>query len=156
VTGLRGDATKLRFFATGIDSLVATIACLIVAAKLTEVPPEYSEYSAIGRWIVAALTYLAYYFVQEWIWGTTLGKRVFGLQIARLDGGPVGLWEAWWRTLLRIFEVNPLLFGAIPGGLAVVWSRRRQRLGDMMAGTIVVSRKALASEQAQIKAARGG
>jgi uncharacterized RDD family membrane protein YckC len=42
---------------------------------------------------------------------------------------------------LRIIEVNPLLFGGIPAGIAVILSRRKQRIGDLLAGTVVVSDK---------------
>ena len=147
---LKGNATKQRLFATMIDNTVAILGCLWVASIL---PPEFS---AAFRGVAATLLYLAYFFVQEGSWATTLGKRAFGLQVARLDGERAGWTEAWWRTLLRILEVNPFLLGAIPGGLAIAGSRRKQRLGDMMARTVVVNKNALASEQAQIKAACGG
>jgi len=45
----------------------------------------------------------------------------------------------------RLVEVNPLLLGGLPAGIAVAMSRRRQRLGDMLAGTYVVRRKDLAA-----------
>jgi uncharacterized RDD family membrane protein YckC len=41
--------------------------------------------------------------------------------------------------LLRILEVNPLLIGALPASIAILSSKRRQRIGDMLAGTVVVS-----------------
>lgn len=147
---LKGNATKQRLFAAMIDNAAAMLGCLWIASRF------HRDYSPADSAVVAVLAYLAYFFVQEWIWCTTLGKRAFGLQVVRLDGERVGGLEAGCRTLLRIFEVNPLLLGAIPGGLAIAWSRRRQRLGDMMAGTVVVNRQALASERARIKAARGG
>ena len=48
------------------------------------------------------------------------------------------------RTLLRLFEVNPLLLGGIPAAIAVLCSKNRQRLGDMLAGTYVIRTKDLA------------
>jgi len=154
MTDLRGNATKRRLFAAMIDNTIAMLVCLLSVAMYTSYRPDRSD-EGINKGVIAMLVYLSYYFVQEGIWGTTLGKRAFGLQVVRVDGGRVGWWEAWLRTLLRILEVNPLLLGAIPGGLAIAWSRRKQRLGDMMAGTVVVNRDALASAQAQIKAIRG-
>ena len=151
VTGLRGNATKLRLFAMGIDNLFASIVGILVATKLIKVPPD--DWPA--GWLFVSLAYLAYYFVQEGIWGTTLGKRAFGLWVVCLDGTPAGWLEAWWRTLFRILEVNPLLLGPVPGGLAIARSKHRQRLGDLAAGTVVVTRKELAraSEQAKTEAA---
>jgi hypothetical protein len=47
----------------------------------------------------------------------------------------------------EIFEANPLLLGLLPGALAVVWSKHRQRFGDMLAETIVVRRAVAAAMQ---------
>jgi uncharacterized RDD family membrane protein YckC len=44
------------------------------------------------------------------------------------------------NALLRLVEVNPLLVGGLPAGIVAVLSPRKQRLGDMLAGTLVVYR----------------
>jgi uncharacterized RDD family membrane protein YckC len=171
VMELRGDATKLRILAASIDNVFATLAGFLIGAfygrmlgpfQPAEIPITWSELpldpSATG-WLFVGMGYLAYFFVLESVWGTTLGKGLLGLRVARLDGKPVGLSEAWWRTLTRIFELNPLLLGAIPGGLTIVKSKRRQRLGDMIAGTVVVSRAlalAFAAGQAHRQEGLGG
>jgi uncharacterized RDD family membrane protein YckC len=67
--------------------------------------------------------------------GRTPGKRALGLRVVRTDGGPVGLAESLARNLLRAVEV-PLAYG--PGVLAIALGARRQRLGDLVAGTLVV------------------
>lgn len=67
--------------------------------------------------------------------GRTPGKRALGIRVVRTDGGPVGLVESIARNLLRAVEV-PL--GYAPGVLAVALGSRRQRLGDLVAGTLVV------------------
>jgi uncharacterized RDD family membrane protein YckC len=67
--------------------------------------------------------------------GRTPGKRALGLRVVRADGGPVGLVESLARNVLRAVEV-PL--GYAPGVLAIALGPRRQRLGDLVAGTLVV------------------
>jgi uncharacterized RDD family membrane protein YckC len=67
--------------------------------------------------------------------GRTPGKRALGLRVVRGDGGPVGLAESLVRNLLRAVEVP---FGYAPGVLAIALGPRRQRLGDLVAGTLVV------------------
>jgi hypothetical protein len=47
------------------------------------------------------------------------------------------------RTLLRVIEVNPILLGALPAGIMLLVTKRRQRLGDLLAGTVVISNKIL-------------
>jgi uncharacterized RDD family membrane protein YckC len=83
-------------------------------------------------------------FLSGWGWdvawevlggGRTPGKRLAGLRVIRADGAPVGLLESLARNLLRVIEL-PL--GYAPAILAVALSPRRQRLGDLVGGTLVV------------------
>jgi uncharacterized RDD family membrane protein YckC len=67
--------------------------------------------------------------------GQTPGKRALGIRVVRADGAPVGLGDSLARNLLRAVEVP---FGYAPGVLAVALTPRRQRLGDLVAGTLVV------------------
>ncbi len=137
MTELKGDATKSRLLAAFVDNTLAIILCLLIASKLP------GDLSSGVRWTMAIASYLAYFMIQEAIWQTTLGKRLFGLVVVRLDGSPAGWAEAGWRTLLRIGEVNPILLGMLPGGLMVAFSKRKQRIGDLLAGAVVVRRKDL-------------
>jgi len=85
--------------------------------------------------------YLAYFVVLEALWSRTLGKFVQGLVVRKLDGNRCDWTAALIRGFLRVFEVNPLLLGGLPAGLVIIASERKQRIGDMLAGTIVVSNK---------------
>jgi uncharacterized RDD family membrane protein YckC len=49
--------------------------------------------------------------------GFTVGKRILGLRVVRLDGRPVGLWWALLRTLLLLAVVPPLVFDSDLRGL---------------------------------------
>jgi uncharacterized RDD family membrane protein YckC len=116
-----------------VDNLVAMLISLLLAAQL---PDSVGQ----ARWAIVVATYLGYYLIQEGLWATTLGKRVFGLRVSRVDGASPGWGGALWRTLTRVIEVNPLLLGVLPGGLAVALTERHQRLGDILARTVVVER----------------
>lgn len=59
--------------------------------------------------------------------GTTIGKRVLGMRVARLDGKPVGLGWGLVRTVLLLAVVPPL-----------VYDRDRRGLHDKAANTIVL------------------
>jgi uncharacterized RDD family membrane protein YckC len=75
----------------------------------------------------------------EVLWrGQTPGKRALGLRVVGADGAPVGPAESVVRNALRAVEV-PL--GYAPGILLVALSPRRQRLGDLVAGTLVVQER---------------
>ncbi len=70
--------------------------------------------------------------------------------MVRKLNGKLGGWKtAVIRTLSRIIEVNPVLFGAIPAALVLLASERKQRLGDMLAGSIVVSDKLIWNSEAE-------
>ena len=68
--------------------------------------------------------------------GRTPGKRWTGLRVVRLAGAPVGFVTTAVRNLRRSVDVLPGFYGV--GLVAVLASRRNQRLGDMAAGTLVV------------------
>jgi len=85
------------------------------------------------------------------VWsGQTPGKRWLKLRVIREDGRPVTFWEAAVRNLLRSFDVMPWPFYSI-GLISVFISARDQRVGDMVAGTVVVrEREAEAPAFAQV------
>lgn len=70
-------------------------------------------------------------FLCEVLFGTTLGKLVFGLQVRRGNGRHAGPGRIFVRTLLRPID---LLF---IGPLLVLVTPRHQRLGDFAGGTVV-------------------
>jgi uncharacterized RDD family membrane protein YckC len=69
--------------------------------------------------------------ISEGLFGTSLGKLVFGLHVRRANGNWVGPGRAILRTLLLVLDV--LLIGPI---LAAI-TPRHQRVGDFFAGTVV-------------------
>src|SRR4051794_41424882 len=80
-----------------------------------------------GGWLVALAITLAYFFVWESLTGQTAGKRLMGLRVVRLDGGPLNLAAVATRNVL-------LLVDQLVGVLFIVATRRRQRLGDLIGG----------------------
>lgn len=94
---------------------------------------------------VAVGVFLALAFLLEWFWsigaevwfgGASPGKRYVGLRVVRTDGLPVGLTESLLRNLLRPADFLPVFYGV--GLIASLTSARFQRLGDRVAGTMVV------------------
>ena len=136
-----GDASKARLIAVFFDHLIAFALTLLVVAFVPESLP-------LVKAVFFFLIYLMYFLVMEALWSRTLGKWFQGLVIRRLDGRPCGWRAALIRSALRIVEVNPLLFGGLPAGLAILNSQRKQRLGDILAGTVVVSNRLVWNDMA--------
>jgi len=127
-----GDASKARLIAVFIDHLIAFALTLLVVAFVPDTIPSLKA-------VLFFLTYLAYFFLMEALWSRTVGKLFQGLVIRKLDGTRCDWKAALIRSVLRIVEVNPLLLGGLPAGLVIIATERKQRIGDLLAGTLVVS-----------------
>jgi uncharacterized RDD family membrane protein YckC len=87
---------------------------------------------AIVLWCATAFLY---YWVFEGLFGTTLGKLVMNLRVRTVAGNRIGLGKALIRNLLRVVDgIGVYLVGFV----FALTSRSRQRLGDRVAGTVVV------------------
>lgn len=80
----------------------------------------------------------SYFPVMETVFGKTVGKFITRTRVVSATGGRPSWLQSIVRTLFRLIEVNPLLFGGIPAGICVLVTARKQRLGDMAAGTYVL------------------
>jgi len=129
-----GDTSKARLLALAIDQVIAFALMLIAIAFVPESLP-------VVKAVLFVCIYLAYFVVLEALWSRTLGKFFQGLVVRKLDGNPCDWKAALIRGSLRIFEVNPLLLGGLPAGLVIIASERKQRIGDLLARTVVVSHK---------------
>jgi membrane protease YdiL (CAAX protease family)/uncharacterized RDD family membrane protein YckC len=83
-------------------------------------------------------------------WGQTIGKNATGIRVLSLDGSELTWNQTAWRNLLRLVDLPLAMVGA--DYLIVRGSPRRQRLGDRVAGTIVVREPAPETEPAQQRA----
>ncbi|MDQ3689287.1 MAG: RDD family protein, partial [Chloroflexota bacterium] len=82
-----------------------------------------------------------YFPLFEWLrGGQTPGKVRQGIRVVRTSGEPAGFAPVMVRNLLRIVEVYALPFIALISMFVTV---RGQRLGDLAAGTMVVSDREL-------------
>lgn len=93
-----------------------------------------------GMGVFSVLVFVVFWFypiVFEAAWsGRTPGKRALGLRVIAGNGAPVGWLAAFTRNLLRVVDMLPFGYACgLVASLADPWGRR---LGDMVAGTLVV------------------
>lgn len=69
--------------------------------------------------------------------GRTFGKMILGLKVVKTDGTPAGVGDFAFRWILRVLEGEIAIFTALALPVAII-SNRGQRIGDMVAGTIVI------------------
>ncbi|KQZ56887.1 MULTISPECIES: RDD family protein [unclassified Lysobacter] len=92
----------------------------------------------MGFFLVLMFLLLWFYAVAfEAMWdGRTPGKRALGLRVVAGNGAPVGWMQSFVRNLLRVVDMLP--FGYAFGLIASYSDPYGRRLGDMVAGTLVV------------------
>ncbi len=136
-----------RFLACAVDHAlqVLTIAIVFIAFSVIADQVDFgSKLKDAPKWVQAAfiifvfLILTSYFIFFEWLWnGQTPGKRWLKLRVIREDGRPITFWEAMVRNLLRNFDMMPAPFYSI-GLISVFANSRDQRVGDFVAGTVVV------------------
>jgi uncharacterized RDD family membrane protein YckC len=140
-----------RFLAVLIDTLiqfaVAIVLGLILLGVSFALPDAFESTSAKADiWILAILIIAAfllfygYFIVFESIWnGQSPGKRLTRLRVIKDTGQPITPVDAVGRNLLRIVDQLPAAYGV---GVLCAWiSPQSKRLGDYVAGTVVVHEK---------------
>lgn len=133
-----------RFLALAIDSFVQA-AVLLVLALLALLALWFRAlgYQSLATWVFALLLllgfilYYGYFAAFEALWGgQTPGKRAVGLRVISVTGQPITTFDALLRNLLRIVDQMPGIYAV--GVLSIFFTARNQRLGDLVAGTVVV------------------
>jgi len=90
--------------------------------------------------------FLIFLFAIEWLYpvlfevfwrGQTPGKKALGISVINDDLTPVTLGTSLVRNLLRTIDFMPLFY--LAGLVTMLCNRRFQRLGDLAAGTLVIS-----------------
>ena len=80
-------------------------------------------------------------FFETWWNGQTPGKRIFGLRVIKTEGYSISFYDAMLRNLLRAADFFPLFYAA--GFIAAASTSRMQRIGDLVAGTMVIRERRL-------------
>jgi len=96
---------------------------------------------AIAALVIASFVCLFGYFILfEALWnGQTPGKRYLGLRVIQDTGFPVTFFQVANRNLVRIADLLPGFFGV--GAIAVFCHQQHKRLGDVVAGTVVIKER---------------
>jgi uncharacterized RDD family membrane protein YckC len=140
-----------RFLAVLIDSLIQGAVVLVLGLILVGVGFGIGGAGLLRSpvasvWIVAILIFVyfllmyGYFAVFESIWnGQTPGKRLTHIRVIKDSGQPITAIDAVGRNLLRIIDQLPFAYGI---GVVCAWiSPQSKRLGDYVAGTVVVHEK---------------
>jgi uncharacterized RDD family membrane protein YckC len=129
-----------RFVATLLDLLIkagAVILFVILLLIVNAAGGASSTVIAVTAILVAFSALFVYDVLFEvWGGGRTPGKRATGLRVIRDGGSPVNLTASLVRNILRLIDFLPSAY--LVGIICITVTSTNKRLGDLVAGTIVV------------------
>jgi uncharacterized RDD family membrane protein YckC len=139
--GNRAYALLVDYLVLGLILIVLLILWAIFSFQLVDILSNLLGFDTqLGLWLVAIqalisfFVYVGYFVFFETLWqGQTPGKRRIKIRVIGDDGRPVRLQQATLRALLRPIDDTFFI-----GVFFIVLNKREKRLGDLVAGTLVI------------------
>ena len=129
-----------RFVAILIDGVLIAIVTAPFGSSYTYQNGTFHYSSAGGGFLLQQLLWLAYFVVLEATVGATVGKLALGIRVVNADGSKLDWGSAIVRNILRIVDAFPYFIPYLVGAILVWTSPTRQRLGDRVGKTAVVTK----------------
>jgi len=147
-----------RALALMLDTLIMVLVFLVVGVIGAFLVGGLSSYwSGASNWAAAIFIFLlfliqwGYFAISEILMkGQTFGKRQLNLRVIKDSGAPITAYDAVGRNLLRVVDSFPFIFPFAfygVGILTAMFNKQNKRLGDLVAGTVVVHERPLAEMQ---------
>lgn len=134
-----------RFIACVLDTTIQIL--LVLGIGLVAGAAPDSGFVAALAVVASFAVFIAYDICFETLAsGRTPGKRATGLRVVTVGGAPVRFMTSAIRNVLRLVDLLPGVY--MVGIIAIVATKRNQRLGDLAAGTLVVRERTAASRVA--------
>ena len=143
------EAVVLEFETAGIGSRViaglidltvqgaALVAILLGVGTLASAGLDAGGVGAAAIYVLIFLVVFGYPAIFETMWrGRTLGKAAMGLRVVTVEGAPIRFRHAAVRSIFSL--VDWLATQGVVGITALLVTKRNQRVGDLVAGTIVL------------------
>jgi uncharacterized RDD family membrane protein YckC len=128
-----------RFMAAIVDALIESVILLALGLVV------FLSGGFGGGQNVASAIFAVVFFAVFWGYdiafevlasGRTPGKRRNGIRVVRTGGQPIGFLASATRNLLRVIDFLPSAY--LVGIISIFVSSKNQRLGDIVAGTVIV------------------
>jgi uncharacterized RDD family membrane protein YckC len=124
-----------RFWAILIDSIVGLL-WAVPFIDIDRSPGYFRAQLGTGGFLASFAISVVYFTVMEGLFGATIGKFATGIRVRKADGSRLDFAPALIRNLLRIIDA---IFVYLVGAIFVWTSPIKQRLGDRVAKTVVVT-----------------
>jgi uncharacterized RDD family membrane protein YckC len=127
-----------RILAWLVDVAVFVAYFILIAITISAVS-NLGSFLDKNPWIGVFLSvpFIFYNLVCDiWLNGQTIGKRVMKIKVISLNGEQATIGQYMIRWLFRVVDIY--LFDALPAFICVIVSEKKQRIGDIVAGTTVI------------------
>lgn len=135
-----------RLAAYFIDLAIKISYCLIVYGVffywigLNRAMDSMDQWSVFAVIILFFFPIMIYSITLESIFeGQSFGKKIIKIKVVKIDGYQAGFGDYLIRWFFRLIDIT-MMYGII-GLITVISSKKNQRLGDMSAGTAVITLK---------------
>ena len=133
-----------RILAYGVDLLIKAAYVIVVWILFSQIL-DVKNLSINNRFLFIAIVCLFslplifYTLVSETLFeGQTLVKKLLKIRVVKIDGYQAGFFDFLIRWIFYLVDINMAL---VPGVITMVITKHTQRLGDLAAGTAVISEK---------------
>ena len=140
-----------RFMALFVDLMIQGLCAIAIVIVLGIAGVAFHPFRGGGTWMLALTVLLmfavqwGYFAIFEILWkGQTPGKRQAGIRVINETGRAVSAYEAVARNLLRVVDALPGPYAV--GAIVMFLSPQSKRIGDYVAGTVVVHDRSAADD----------
>ena len=131
-----------RMVALGVDLVLLAIGLFSLSLLFSLALPILGDYAAAVYGLASFVVAVGYWIALELRWnGQTFGKRLLGLRVVAENGLRLEPTQVVLRNVLRPVDLLPGLFAL--GGVVALLHPEHRRLGDLVAGTLVIRERAV-------------
>lgn len=135
-----------RILSYGIDWIIKVAYMIVIFYVVFDIFNIGDQISTLDTWsqiaiIILFLLPVIFYTLsfETLLDGQTPGKRVMKIQVVKIDGYQASLADYVIRWFFRIVDIN--MMSGVVALISIISSKKNQRLGDISAGTSVISLK---------------
>ncbi|MBP6759670.1 MAG: RDD family protein [Flavobacterium sp.] len=146
VINFKAASVGERMLASLLDLLIKVAYIIVVAYVFFKLLGISNILNRVDVWSQGAIIILFFFPViiysvtlESIFEGQTIGKKLIKIKVVKIDGYQAGFGDYLIRWLFRIVENNML--GGLIGLVAMLVSTKTQRMGDMAAGTAIITLK---------------
>jgi len=132
-----------RMVAWLLDGAIFIVLVLFILLIVNLFPDAPIRNSGRNRWVsiilgILVISPFVFYNLacEVWLNGQTIGKKIMKIKVISLSGDQASIGQYLIRWVFRLVDIYA--FNGLPAFLCILLSEKKQRIGDLVAGTAVI------------------